>query len=204
MVEATGYLHTLLTQLFLVPCQVTLVISATRLYRALANFSSPVSSYDISSIQSFFRAHNGVCVIVAHNPKNRPATATYERIARCQILANIRPSYTYLPADWRLPCTKPMRSTQCHIRTTLVPRILAQMDRYTTSRTRLASMTIRMTTQKNKYHTTMYQWNVTLPYFSMKTCCKERDCGLSSYHVFHLDTITNKSHRRPNLHGSIR
>lgn len=50
MGETTGYLHIHLTQLFLVPCQVTLVISATRLYRALANFSSPVTSYDISSI----------------------------------------------------------------------------------------------------------------------------------------------------------
>ena len=47
---ATGYLHTLLAQLFLVPCQVTLVISSTRLYRTLANFSAPVGSYDI-----FFR-----------------------------------------------------------------------------------------------------------------------------------------------------
>jgi hypothetical protein len=54
MAEGTGYLHTLLTQLFLVPCQVALVISATRLYRVLANFSSPVGSYDISSIQPFF------------------------------------------------------------------------------------------------------------------------------------------------------
>ena len=111
MEEATGDLPTLLTQLFLVPCQVTLVISATRLYRTLANFSSPVGSYDLSSFQSFFGADQGVCVIVAHNLKNhRPAT--YERLARRQTLVNIRPSYTYLPADWRLPCTKPMRSMQ--------------------------------------------------------------------------------------------
>jgi hypothetical protein len=105
----------------------------------------------------FFRAHQGVCVIVAHKPKNR--TATYERLAR-QMPANIRPSYTYLPADWRSPYTKPMRSTQCQIRTTLVPHILAQMDSYTTSRTRLASMIILWTTTRNKYHTTMYQLNV--------------------------------------------
>ena len=54
MAEATGYLHTLATQLFLVPCQVALVISATRMYRGLANFSSPVGSYDITSIRSLF------------------------------------------------------------------------------------------------------------------------------------------------------
>jgi hypothetical protein len=148
--------HTL-TQLFLVPCQVTLVISATRLYRILADFSSPVGSYDISSIRSFFRAHDDVCVIVAHNPKIRPVT--YEQLAR-NILADIRPLYTYLPADWRLLCTKPMRSTQCHIRTTLVPHILVQMGSYTISRTRLASMIIRKTTQKYKYYTSLYQLNV--------------------------------------------
>jgi hypothetical protein len=179
MAEATGYLHTLLTQLFLVPCQVALVISATRMYRALAEFSAPVGSYDISSIRSVFRAHHGVCVVVAHKPKIR--LATYERLARCQILANIRPSSTYLPADWRLPCTKPMRSTQCHVRTTLVLHILAQMDRYTTSRTRLGSMRIWTATQKYKYYTPMYQLNVTI--FSMKACCEERNCGLSSYRV---------------------
>jgi hypothetical protein len=61
MTEGTGYLHTLLIQLFLVPCQVTLVISSTRLYRALANFSSPVNSYDISSIQSFFALTPRLC-----------------------------------------------------------------------------------------------------------------------------------------------
>jgi len=156
MAEATSYLHTRLTQLFLVPCQVTLVISATRLYRALADFSSLGNSYDISSIQFVFRPHHGV--IVAHNRKNRPAT--YEWVAQCQMPANMRPSYTYLPADWRLPCTKPTRSTQCHIRTILIPHILAQMDSHTTSRTRLASMTIWTTTQKNKYHIIMYQSNV--------------------------------------------
>lgn len=180
MAEATVYLHTLLTQLFLVPCQVALVISATRMYRALADFSSPVGSYDISSIRSFFRAHHGVCVIVAHKPKIR--LATYERLAH-QMLANIPPSDTYLPADWRLPCTKPMRSTQCHIRTTLVVHILAQMDSYTTSRTRLALMIIWTTTQKYKYYTHVSVECFNLTIFSMKTSCEERNCGLSSYRV---------------------
>ena len=62
MAEADGYFYTFLTQLFLVPCEVTLVISATRLYRSLANFSDPVTSWDISSIQPLIRAHHGLRV----------------------------------------------------------------------------------------------------------------------------------------------
>jgi len=80
MAEADGYLYALLTQLFLVPCQVTLVISGTRLYRALANFSSPLTSYDISSIQSLFRAHQCLCHCSTHTEE-----ATSQRAVRSMI-----------------------------------------------------------------------------------------------------------------------
>jgi hypothetical protein len=46
-----------MTQLFLLPAVVTLAISSTRLYRSLANFSSPPDSYDILPVQFLLRAH---------------------------------------------------------------------------------------------------------------------------------------------------
>jgi hypothetical protein len=77
MAEADGYFYTFLTQLFLVPCEVTLAISATRLYRALANFSDPVTSWDISSIRPLIRAHHGLRVIIVAHTKNRPANERF-------------------------------------------------------------------------------------------------------------------------------
>ncbi|KAF8501081.1 hypothetical protein F5888DRAFT_1333173 [Russula emetica] len=61
-----------LNNLFLVPCQVTLVISATRLYRALANFSSPVTGSstqpDESTGHSHVRTHRSMPNSSKHSP----------------------------------------------------------------------------------------------------------------------------------------
>ncbi|KAF8498212.1 hypothetical protein F5888DRAFT_1634126 [Russula emetica] len=45
---------------------ITLVIAATRLYRALVNLSSPLDSYDISAVQSFLVLTTGRVEVIVH------------------------------------------------------------------------------------------------------------------------------------------
>lgn len=153
MVEDTGYLHT----------HLTVVLGALSSY--IGNLCDPVVShvgqflFPCWVVRYFFHSihfsRSPRCLSVVHKPKNRPAN---EWLAPCQMLANNRPSCAHLPPDWRFQCTNPMRNTQCHIQKTSVPHIPAQKVDYTTSRTRLASMTIRTTTQQNKIIPSCNNW----------------------------------------------
>jgi hypothetical protein len=64
MAEATGFLCVTCTQLFLLPAMVTIVIAATRTYRALTLYATAPATtrYDIISFSNL-RAHCSLTVL---------------------------------------------------------------------------------------------------------------------------------------------